>query len=522
MRVLIVEDSQAYQEALSRILRKHFGDDVSIDQASDYTTAHNSIQSNSYDLVTVDLELPEGSVELPVAKSRDYGMKLLQELHESRDNEYCIRLVITVYSSQEAGRAQNDYGAFAVLDKHDFDRDAIVDIIKTALFERFIKKIRDLQSKRYLLSSLFTSSHMIGLELHGHNRYQGYTLSDPKSFDNGGNFAGRGDRLNLFFTSLSQSVDQQKWREEARSIGRGLYNSLTTVREFNGGLGAARSLPEKDSRLWLRFRGPRPSLDVPFELLHDGVEYLALRYPIYRQILYKESMLRKVMPFHELLQKLRENQEKLRFLLIASSAGGPIGAVDEEVKALKRDLLNNLPRIGIESDIELVSSSEATYEQAESLFRRSRLHIIHYAGYRYTDEGPTEESCLFFRTENGLKPMQASTVKTLLRESETHLFYLNLCRGVQTTEQIGHGGFLDLIDNLVQAQLPAVMGHRWAVANAGAKDLALTFYTALFSGLSIQDALFQARTEMAHKLGRDNETWASPILVVQIPGSVPT
>jgi CHAT domain len=70
---------------------------------------------------------------------------------------------------------------------------------------------------------------------------------------------------------------------------------------------------------------------------------------------------------------------------------------------------------------------------------------------------------------------------------------------------------------IAQADVPAIVGYRWVVSDVGAKELACTFYESLFSCLSIEDALFEARSVTASRYGRDDETWASPVLVVQTP-----
>jgi hypothetical protein len=74
------------------------------------------------------------------------------------------------------------------------------------------------------------------------------------------------------------------------------------------------------------------------------------------------------------------------------------------------------------------------------------------------------------------------------------------------------------MDGIAQADIPAIVGYRWVVSDIGAKDLACAFYESLFSCLSIEDALFEARSVIASRHdGRDDETWASPVLVVQTP-----
>ena len=73
------------------------------------------------------------------------------------------------------------------------------------------------------------------------------------------------------------------------------------------------------------------------------------------------------------------------------------------------------------------------------------------------------------------------------------------------------------MDSIVQADVPIVVGYRWVVSDDGARDLAGHFYSRLFCTWSAEDALFYARSAVSREssLGRDDETWASPVLVVQ-------
>jgi len=309
---------------------------------------------------------------------------------------------------------------------------------------------------------------------------------------------------------------RSRWRTEARSIGRGLYASLAQESTFVAGLSSSRNLPERGSDLWLCTRGPRASLDVPFELLYDGWEYLALSHPLYRQVVLAGPIAsRKVEPFRLFFKKLVQEKKKLRILLVASNVGVRVDAVDQEVEVLSDFLRARLAQLGVDHEIEVLHSADSTYARAQDALRNSHFHIIHYAGHGRFDDKIAERSSLFFREDTSLKSMPASALKALLQESETRLLYLSCCLGARTAEGVGQGDFLGLVDGIVQADVPVVLGYRWVVSDKGAKEMALSFYETLFSTLCPEDALFQARRKLSTTRGRDDETWASPVLVVQ-------
>lgn len=522
MRILIIEDAQAYQDILARILKAGMGDDVEIVFGNDYVSASDSIQRNPYDLITVDLELPYQSTALKPRTSTDYGKDLLKQIKDSEINRFSPRVVISsVGTVPDADKAFRELNVYGFIDKERFTDDAFdedfLNIVKSACFKALVSKAQYLRDKDYVLSISSTDTYLTGLEIRGADRYQGYLPRDPFRFDVD-NFSKRGDRLNLFFTESMRPSAQQEWRQEARSIGQDLYDNLSREQAFIAGLNAARNLPTFESDLKLRFVGPRASLEVPYELLYDGNDYLALKHPLYRQVLAGPIVFRKVQAFSMFLSKSVSSMKKLRILLIASNLEPKIDAVDEEISAIYDCLRKKLVQIGIEFDIELLTSETATYERVEEALNRCKFHLVHYAGHGKFSTHVAERSSLFFRSVTGhTKEMTASTLKLLLQDSETYLFFLSCCLGARTADRVGRGDFLGIMDSILQADIPAVLGYRWVVSDVSAKELALAFYEALLSNLSIEDALFQARKVIATRYGRDDETWSSPILALQTP-----
>jgi CHAT domain-containing protein len=74
---------------------------------------------------------------------------------------------------------------------------------------------------------------------------------------------------------------------------------------------------------------------------------------------------------------------------------------------------------------------------------------------------------------------------------------------------------LGLADGLVHAGVPGVLGFRWLVLDEGARALALAFYGSLARQGQVDTALLEARCEVAAR-DRDDITWLSPILIVQV------
>jgi CHAT domain-containing protein len=72
------------------------------------------------------------------------------------------------------------------------------------------------------------------------------------------------------------------------------------------------------------------------------------------------------------------------------------------------------------------------------------------------------------------------------------------------------------MDAVVQSGVPNVLGYRWRVRDQSALKFADMFYESFGKTLSVQRACLQARSQL-YGLNASDETWISPILVVQWP-----
>jgi CHAT domain-containing protein len=404
---------------------------------------------------------------------------------------------------------------FDVLDKHDFDPRSFLDAVRGALFTARLKRAKARQAQLYAFTFTFTEIRLTALELTGPGRRQPYPLLVPALL-RVDDLSRRSDQLGEFLAPDVPIRLHQEWRKEARSIGQDLYNWLTTSdSRLLAELTLARNLPARNDGLLLRLQGSRPLLRVPFELLHDGTDYLALSHLLVRQIVDIPLASRKVEPFDAFLAQLHKSQKKLRVLLIGANVGPPIEAVEQEVAGLTNLFTTALSQMGVESQVEVLSGAAATYAKVEAALRNSSFHIIHYAGHGAFDAEVPERSSLCVCDGPQGRAVTASTLKTWLQNSSTQLVYLSSCLGSRTAVGGGRGDFLGIMDALVQADIPTVLGYRWEVGDRSAARLALAFYESLLDTFSPVDALLQARTQLAAEYGRDDDTWVSPILVAQ-------
>ncbi len=112
--------------------------------------------------------------------------------------------------------------------------------------------------------------------------------------------------------------------------------------------------------------------------------------------------------------------------------------------------------------------------------------------------------------------MTGNELRWLLEGSDTRLFHLTRCEGTRTggLADLLNDNYLGIADGIILSRAPSVLGYRWSVPAASAKEMTLAFYRSILQHGSPELALLDARRELAMH-NKDDLTWASPALIVQ-------
>lgn len=346
-------------------------------------------------------------------------------------------------------------------------------------------------------------------------------------------FIGEGGRFEVDFEEIrrrSKNLGQyligtSQWRFETKSLGQYLHERLfetspTLVGRYNAAHARVRS---KDLRIY--FRGSREIIALPFELLFDGREYLALQHPLTRTV---SGIARPggeaSRPFSAYLDDLARSGMKLRILLIEANVDPPLENVEKEVAELTSLFQQELQQSLVEKEITLIRSREVSYDDIAKLVEMGKFDVVHYAGHGVRrDSTPEQNALVLWKSKSSKKTvaLPAYALVDIVRDSNIQLFYLSSCLGATTGAQwqLWDDDFLGLADGIIQAGVPSVMGFRWVVSDVGARMFARAFYCSLFGEADgvLEDALLRARRELARST-RDDSTWVSPVLVTQVPG----
>jgi len=268
-------------------------------------------------------------------------------------------------------------------------------------------------------------------------------------------------------------------------------------------------LPDEMQRLLSEARGSLTvttnDLELPWELLHDGEDFLCLQRPVARRPLGRS------LPRRPHRYAANSEGSKLRVLLVASDPDGNLPGARREVEAV-RDRLNDLYSDAVH--IECLIGPQATGSAMNDHLRSATFHVVHYAGHAAFDQERTERSRLLMHGDppTQSEPFFAQKIERLLEGSP--LVFLNACESSTTANERRDPSayFAKETQGLAAAFLyggaTACVGSLWPVFDDTAAELASTFYQRLFEGLTAGEALRQARVAVRSSM-KDRVTWAA-------------
>jgi class 3 adenylate cyclase/CHAT domain-containing protein len=234
---------------------------------------------------------------------------------------------------------------------------------------------------------------------------------------------------------------------------------------------------------------------IPWELLFDGEQFLSVKFNMGRLVRTRQD-LREV--------PLRQMEPPFKMLIVANPKGD-LEASFQEGLALQRDLEEQQAPV----EVELVGQDASLAAIKSCLFD---YDLVHFAGHAdYHREAPEASAWLFSDGKltgsnilqlAGLRPMPA-------------LVFSNACQSGFTEEwasRQGDPGIFGLAHAFLLSGVQHYIGTFWDIPDAPSAQFARAFYSSLFSGQTIGQALRQARETLIGSLGLQTTTWASYVL----------
>lgn len=237
-------------------------------------------------------------------------------------------------------------------------------------------------------------------------------------------------------------------------------------------------------------------IHVPWELLHDGKQFLCQRFNMGRLVKTRQAVSD---------SRTRLLARPLKMLVLADPKGDLKGAYQEG--KLIRDFMDR--------DKDLVSVSLRSDNITPDFIREKirNFDLIHYAGHAdYDPENPAESG---WRLSDGI--IKAKEINKMAGNAAMPaLIFSNACQSARTEEWGINEAFQDEIFGLANAFILAGVKHYigtfWEILDEPSKTFALKFYKNLLKGMTMGEAVRLARLELIDKYGEETIVWASYLL----------
>ncbi|MBM3175189.1 MAG: CHAT domain-containing protein [Chloroflexi bacterium] len=242
---------------------------------------------------------------------------------------------------------------------------------------------------------------------------------------------------------------------------------------------------------------------IPWELMHDGRDFVALRVPLGKRLRTVEEP--KISAFRE--------DAEIRVLLVgvpkSMVPGFPeLGHVEGEISSLV-DSLHNVANIDFNPAADALLGEDADSYEFLKRLSSGRYKVVHFAGHAIYDEEK--------RTGGLVLSDGVVSLEDIKRNVEgTPLVFLNACQSavdevVET--RIGYVGSytIGVASAFMLGGALGCIGSIWKVLDISGAMFALKFYRELLSGVAIGEALLRTKVQQRTD-SPDDRIWATYVL----------
>lgn len=218
---------------------------------------------------------------------------------------------------------------------------------------------------------------------------------------------------------------------------------------------------------------------LPWELLHDGKEFLALnpRTAISR------------LPYGVPLRTVGAVPGTLRLLVVVANPDDLPDQGRLDVEAERESILAATEELQREGRLGVDFLEDASLGAIEDALEATRYHILHITGHGDFDR-KTKHGVLLLEDEHGgTERVTGSEFVKALRGSDLRLIVLSACR---TATAAHRAAYRDLGSHLA-ASFPASLAMQYPIADVAATDFAEKLYRAVCRGDDLHTAIARAR-----------------------------
>ena len=235
---------------------------------------------------------------------------------------------------------------------------------------------------------------------------------------------------------------------------------------------------------------------IPWELLHDGSDYLCLRFATGRIILTSRKI-------HA--EAPRTIPPSLRMLVLCDPTGDLKKAYEEGLAI--RNQFDDM-RTKVELDLK-TTNADIKY----AMINMKEYDILHFAGHAKYDAQDASKSGWVFKDGN----LTAEKIMTLSGPKSMPLVvFANACSSGETgkwgTGSSEENKIYGLANAFLLAGVKHYIGTFWRVLDSASLDFSKVFYKNLTAKKSIGESLRSARLKSIERYGRTSLIWASYML----------
>ena len=274
--------------------------------------------------------------------------------------------------------------------------------------------------------------------------------------------------------------------EELERAGRYAYGHLVPAR--------IQLLLESSPADHLRLDIDERLIDLPWELIHDGREFLCLRYAVGRLLMSDQGF----QPPH----RHPSSAQNARVLIVADPTGD-LPAAAKEGKELAK-LLRDRCKMNVDEHTTVKISKK------DFLLSLRDYAIVHFAGHASHRASSPDESCLHFVDGE----IQAFEIARFIAGRSPSVVFLNACWSAE--ELRDPHSFSPMMRGLgrtfLYAGVTAFLGYLVPIPDESATQFAISFYESLAQGQTIGESLRLARIQCRHANHPNDLTWSSAVL----------
>lgn len=274
--------------------------------------------------------------------------------------------------------------------------------------------------------------------------------------------------------------------EELANLGQLLYRLLlpAQTREKLAQSTAAELMLVIDDQL----------VEIPWELLHDGRDYLSLRFGIGRTVRTPQPVA---------LGQPREARSPLRVVIVADPRG--------DLPDSRREGVQLSAQLGRHPELRVVTPGPGVTRQ-EFLTHFTTCDLLHFAGHAEYDRATPAASS--FLLSDG--PLSATELVQLTNAAGSpRLIFLNACQSGQTPDwrasELATRVF-GLANAILLTGVKHYLGTIRRLPDRAGFHYALELYRQLGAGQSVGVAVREARRAVVKRHGKTSLTWASYVL----------